>query len=204
MKLYFSVIGIAMALISLFNIAFDVASETYVISTVIVCTAMQFVFDGIIAIIVNKTPDRFFDIDNPRFTVTERERALYIKLGVRRWADKVWELGALGGFSKKTVKEPNDSEYIEKYIIECNKGVVTHRLSYFVGFLVMWPVSGTVAYTVALPVAIVNLFLNVLPTVVLRYNTPMLHTLLLRLKKRAELVREEKECEEERDNKIYS
>ena len=38
--------------------------------------------------------------------------------------------------------------------------------------------------TIALPVAIVNLFLNILPTIVLRYNTPMLHTVLERLKRR--------------------
>lgn len=191
MKLYFSVIGIAMALISLFNISFGIASESSVISAVIFCTAMQFVLDAVVAIIVNKTPRKFFNVDNRRFSVTERERAFYVKLGVRRWHDKVWELGALGGFSKRTVREPNNPEYLERYIVECNKGVVTHRLSYFVGFFVMWPLSGIMTYTVALPVALVNLFLNILPTIVLRYNTPLLHTLLLRAKRRGYTVPEE-------------
>ena len=203
MKLYLSVIGIAMALISLFNITFGVANVSYVISAVVVCTALQFVFDGIIAIIINKTPDRFFGVDNPRFEVTERERSLYIKLGVRHWSDKVWELGGLGGFSKKTIKEPNNPEYIEKYIIECNKGVVTHRLSYFVGFLVMLPLDGVTAYSIALPVALVNLFLNILPTIVLRHNTPMLHSVLARLR-RKRTPEEKAYCEAESEEKIYS
>ena len=36
--------------------------------------------------------------------------------------------------------------------------------------------------TIALPIAIVNLYLNVLPTLALRYNTPMLRTVPNRLK----------------------
>jgi len=42
--------------------------------------------------------------------------------------------------------------------------------------------------TVALPVAIVNLFLNILPTLVLRYNTPKLKNLYERLRKKNKTV----------------
>jgi hypothetical protein len=40
------------------------------------------------------------------------------------------------------------------------------------------------AFTIALPIATVNLFLNILPTLVLRYNTPMLQAVLERLKRK--------------------
>ena len=76
-------------------------------------------------------------------------------------------------------------ENIEKFIIECNKGVLTHRLSYPVGFLAMLTLPVVCSFTVALPVALVNLFLNVLPTLALRYNTPMLHSVLKRLKRKS-------------------
>jgi hypothetical protein len=109
---------------------------------------------------------------------------------VRRWKDKVWELGGLGGFSKKSLKEPTNPKYIEKFIIECNKGVVTHRLSYPIGFLAMLTVDGLCAFTIALPIAVVNVFLNVLPTLVLRYNTPLLQKLLSRMNKKAALATE--------------
>ena len=75
-------------------------------------------------------------------------------------------------------------EYIEKFIIECNKGVLTHRIGYFVGFFAMLTVPNICAFTIALPIAIVNLFLNILPTIVLRYNTPMLISMLNRLKRK--------------------
>jgi len=184
MKLYLSIIGIAMAVISVINIIFGTAPWYYVITAVVWCTAMQFALDGLIAIIINKMPDRWFGAEDPRYRVSDRERELYKKLKVRLWKDKVWELGGLGGFSKKELKEPNDPRYIEKFIIECNKGVITHRLSYPIGFLAMLTLPNACSLTIALPVAIVNLFLNILPTLVLRYNTPMLISILKRMRRK--------------------
>ena len=190
MKLYLSTIGIAMLVISAVNILCGTASWYYVIPAVIFCTALQFALDGLIAIIINKMPDGWFGVDNALYRVSDRERALYKKLKVRLWKDKVWELGGLGGFSKKELKEPNDPAYIEKFIVECNKGVATHRLSYPIGFLAMLTLPGVCSLTIALPVAIVNLFLNVLPTLALRYNTPMLQLMLKRLKRKEMRVSE--------------
>lgn len=184
MKLYLSIIGTAMVIISAVNIIFATASPISVIIAVVLCTALQFALDGIIAIIINKTPDRLFGVDNPLYNVSEAEKKLYKKLNVRRWKDMVWELGGLGGFSKKKLSDPSSPEYIEKFIIECNKGVLTHRLAYPAGFIPMLFYPGILSFSVALPVASVNLFLNILPTLVLRYNTPKLKTVLKRMKKR--------------------
>ena len=184
MKLYFTTIGIAMALISAVNIAFGTAAWYYVLISVVWCTALQFVLDGVVAFSVRMTPNRLYGIDNPLFHITEWEKELYKRLRVRSWKDKVWELGGLGGFSKKSMASTNDPEYIKKFIVECNRGVATHRLSYPVGFVAMLTLKGTCVFTVALPVALVNLYLNILPTLVLRYNTPKLKTLYERLLKK--------------------
>ena len=188
MKLYLSVIGVAMAIISAINIIFNTATWYNVIIAVVLCTAAQFALDGLFAIIINKMPDRWFAVNNPLYNVSETEKNLYKKLRVRNWKDKVWELGGLGGFSKKNLANPNSPEYIEKFIIECNKGVLTHRLSYPIGFLPMLFIPNVCALTIALPVAVVNLFLNILPTLALRYNTPKLHAMLKRMNRKAERV----------------
>jgi hypothetical protein len=52
----------------------------------------------------------------------------------------------------------------------------------------MLTLNGVCVLTVALPVALVNLFLNILPTLVLRYNTPKLKTLYKRLLKKHRTV----------------
>ncbi len=184
MKLYLGIISIAMLVISVINILLKTAAWYYIIIAVIWCTALQFALDGLIAIAINKMPDRWFGVNNRLYHVTQKEKTLYKKLKVRLWKDKIWELGGLGGFSKKELKEPDNPKYIEKFIIECNKGVLTHRLSYPIGFLAMLTLSGTCIFTIALPVAIVNLFLNILPTMVLRYNTPMLKSILARMERK--------------------
>ena len=188
MKLYLTVIGIAMLVISALNIAFQTAAWYSVILMVFVCTAAQFALDGLIAILINKLPDEWFGVDNSHFSVSEWERKLYNKLKVRKWKDKVWELGGLGGFSKKNLADPGSPAYIEKFIIECNKGVLTHRLSYPIGFLPMLFIPNICAVSIALPVAAVNLFLNILPTLALRYNTPKLKAMLQRMNRKSTLA----------------
>lgn len=184
MKLYLTTIGIAMLVISVVNTVFGFASWYNAVIAVIICTAAQFALDGLIAIIINKLPNTMFGVNNPFYNVSEAEKKLYKKLKVRSWKDKVWELGGLGGFSKKSLADPNSTEYIERFIIECNKGVLTHRLSYPIGFLPMLFLPVVCAFSIALPVATVNLFLNVLPTLVLRYNTPKLKSMLKRMERK--------------------
>ena len=180
-----------MLVISILNILFNTASWYYVIILVTVCTALQFALDGMVAILINKLPDKWFGVDNPWFRVSETEKKLYKKWKVRSWKDKVWELGGLGGFSKKNLSQLGSPAYIEKFIIECNKGVVTHRLSYPIGFLPMLFIPNICSVSIALPVAVVNLFLNILPTLALRYNTPKLKTMLNRMQRKSkQLVRD--------------
>ena len=173
-----------MFLISIINIVFCTASWYNVVIAVVLCTAAQFALDGLLAVLINKIPDKFFGVDNPLYAVSATEKKLYKTVKVRNWKDKVWELGGLGGFSKKNLANPNSPAYIEKFIIECNKGVLTHRLSYPVGFLPMLCMPPVYALSIALPVAIVNMFLNVLPTLALRYNTPKLQAMLQRMQRK--------------------
>ena len=187
MKLYLTTIGIAMLIIAAANLAFGTAAWYYVVISVIWCTALQFAIDGSLAFLINKMPNKWFGADNLLYHVSEAEKKLYKKLRVKFWKDKVWELGGLGGFSKKHCTDPSNPEYIERFIIECNKGVLTHRLSYPAGFLAMLTLSGIPVFTVALPVAIVNVYLNILPTLALRYNTPKLKAILERLRRKAKI-----------------
>lgn len=184
MELYLKTIFGAMTLIAALNIAAGTASWNYIIIAVVFCTLFEIVLDGVIAFVVNKIPDKHFRMDRHFFHVTDKERELYRKLEVTKWESKIIELGWIGGFSKKEIKEPRNPKYIEKFIIECNRGVLIHTLSYFAGFLVMPTLFGICSYTIALPVALVNVALNILPIMILRNNTPKLVILLEHLKKR--------------------
>ena len=84
MKLYLGVIGIAMLVISIINILLGTATWYYIIIAVIWCTALQFALDGLIAIAINKMPDRWFGVNNRLYHVTQKEKSLYKKLKVWR------------------------------------------------------------------------------------------------------------------------
>ena len=74
MKLYLGVIGVAMLIISMINILFETAAWYYIIIAVIWCTALQFALDGLIAIAINKMPDRWFGVNNRLYHVTQKEK----------------------------------------------------------------------------------------------------------------------------------
>ena len=68
MKLYLSIIGIAMVLIAVPNIVFGVAPWYYVLAAVLWCVVLLFALDGLIAILIRLTPDRYYGIENPHFS----------------------------------------------------------------------------------------------------------------------------------------
>ena len=185
MKLYLTIIGVAMAIIAAVNIVCGVASPLYAALAVVFCVVLQISLDSLAAVVIRLTPDRLYPADSPRYRVTDREKKLYLKLGVRAWKDHIPDLGSIGGFSKKRLKEPDDPAYIEKFIIECHKGVLTHRICYPLGLLVMLTLPNLCSLTIGLPVAVINLILNAMPTMALRYNTPMLLGMLKRMRRKA-------------------
>ena len=185
MKLYLTIIGAAMAIIAAVNIVCGVASPLYAALAVVFCVVLQISLDSLAAVVVRLTPDRLYPADSPRYRVTDREKKLYLKLGVRAWKDHIPDLGSIGGFSKKRLKEPDDPAYIEKFIIECHKGVLTHRICYPLGLLVMLTLPNLCSLTIGLPVAVINIILNAMPTMALRYNTPMLLGMLKRMRRKA-------------------
>ena len=184
MKLYLLIIGVAMAMIAGVNIACGVASPLYAAVAVVFCVVLQIALDALAALAIRLTPDRLYPAESPRYRVSPWEKKLYLKLGVRVWKDHIPDLGGIGGFSKKRLQSPDDPAYIEKYIIECHKGVLTHRLCYPLGLLVMLTLPNLCAFTIGLPVAVINLILNALPTMALRYNTPMLLGMLKRMRRK--------------------
>ena len=201
MVLYICSIVGAMTLIAGFNIWLGTPvfgySAWFVVLAVVSTTVFQIAIDGLFAFIVNKLPNKWFDEKNKHFVVSKRAVKFYEALKIRKWKDKVIELGGLGGFRKNKLREPDDPEYIKRFIIECNKGIVTHRIGYFVGFLGVFLFPLKYALVIGIPVAVVNLILNILPTMILRYNVPKLTVVLKRLERQAKLKTENTTTEKE-------
>lgn len=169
-----------MLAIMAFNIAFNTfeLSILYIVLSVVINTVAVIAVDGIFATIIRRClPAKWFDYNVKWAKASKREIRFYEAIGIKKWKDKVLELGCFTSFSKSEIKDPNNPEYIKRFILENNYGAVIHLVLVFVGFLILL-IQPKYFYMFGLPVAIVNMFLNFLPLFILRYNTPRLQTLL--------------------------
>ena len=119
MILYISIILISMAIISVLNIFFVPFGYTpwQVIGLVVFSVVVEIIIDLILAGLIHSMPEKIFNPDKKFFCVNKKERKFYEKLGIKKWKDKVLELGALGGFRKNKLKDGNDPDYLKLYLI---------------------------------------------------------------------------------------
>lgn len=170
---YALTITICMIIISVLNIIFNTFNLTawYIILAVVVNTICVIIVDGIFAFIIRWIfPTKWFNYDNKHFFVGKKECLFYEKLGIKAWKDKVLELGCFTKFRKNKVYDPKNNEYIERFIMESNSGFVIHLVCCVVGFLIVFIYPLKYAFCFAVPVAIVNFVLHLMPAMILRYN----------------------------------
>ncbi len=187
MFLYLSVIVIAMIILLLFNslVATSIfgTGAWHMIEAVFNSFLFVIILNFVLPVVVLLLPKKWFGVNNKLFSVSNGERKFYEKIHIRKWKDKVWELGGMaGGFSKSKVADPHSKEYMQTFIVESHKGILDHLLRIVFGFfdIILYP---RYVWTVGVPVALVNVFLNSMSTMVLRYNLPKLKIAYARLSK---------------------
>lgn len=148
----------------------------------------SFLVCGITAGAVRLLPKKLFDKENVFFTVGKKEKSLYEKCKIRRWKDKVPDLGKLTGFDKDRVGDVKDAAYLRRFLLECHYGEVGHLLSLFSESVIFLFASSFVGgWLICVCVWLVAAFLNLLPIFVLRYNSYKLNILYKNLIKKERL-----------------
>ena len=168
-----------MAVVSALNIAFNPAHEWYVyVLAVIGFTVLAVAVDGIVAFVIRRTPEKYFDYRHRIFKTSEKSMKFYDIIGVKKWKDFVPELGMFTNFRKNKIRNPGDPLYLERYILEACYGILIHYASVPASFLIllfdfgMYSGISNLWLTVAIPVAVVNAVLILLPAFILKYNLP--------------------------------
>lgn len=194
--------AVVITLNSFFNPLYQDKWWLYIIFTV-AAVIIVILIDALVAIIIRKMPEKWFQKDKGIFRTTERELKLYNFLRVQKWKDHVPELGSFTGFHKNKVTNPFDNEYIARFILEARYGIAIHIYSVPASFLIllldwkMYTGQSNIWLTIALPVAVINAILIVLPAFVLKLNLPRLLRIYnnnIELKKQKE-AREQKQKE---------
>ena len=194
MKLYLTIIfGCSLVLSGIVALCLE-QSFLLVLGLVALAVVIQILIDGLVATVARLLPKKCANHEWKIFTVGAGEKKFYEKLKIRKWKDKIPEIGHFTGFRKNKLADPKSVEYVDRFLLESCYGQIGHFFSLFFGFLALglffihdiWIVIG-------IPVCIVNFFLNIPSILVLRYNNYKLEILRKSLLKKQ--LRESKNTE---------
>ena len=151
-----------------------------------------FAIDGLFAFVIRRLPERWFLPESRLFFVGNREKNFYRRTKINTWKQYVPEWGCFTGFHKDKMQSPDDSDYLGRFLLESNYGVAGHLAGAVFGYLILL-IPSLRTLSIALPIAVVNMILSLLPTMILRFNTPALRKLYRRTLERELCKQEQRE-----------
>ncbi len=180
--LYLIIILACSAVIAFTNSLFPFSLTILLNNTICVAVGVIAIIavDGISALIIRRLlPKKWFAPNVKLFRVSKKEHLFYNKFAIKRWKDKVPQLGLFTGFDKGSIKSVSETEYLERFLLEANYGAMIHLANAVFGFLIMFiPICS--APSIWIPIFAVNFVLSLMPFAILRYNTYILYRLYTR------------------------
>lgn len=174
MTLYLSVIFVCILILTAGNLLLPSPMASLglwpVLGLSVLAAVAAIAVDGLFAFLIRRLPAKWFAHDKKIFCASAREKKFYEKLKIRKWKDKIPELGQFTDFHKNHIADPKNNAYLERYMLEAAYGEVIHFVGLFVGFLVIFFFPLRYWYCLGLPVAIANILLNLPSVFILRYN----------------------------------
>ena len=157
MILYITIIGISAALITLLNCLLETPAAAWGVPLTALLVSGEVIavilLDGLEAFFIRRMPEKYFAPARRCFAVSKGECRLWRVLGVRFWCNKIPELGGFSGFHKDRVREPRNSAYLARFLLESNYGTVIHLTNALSGFLLL---AVFVQFSQALYIALLN------------------------------------------------
>jgi hypothetical protein len=178
MKLYLLIIFACILVISAIVTLISGLNFLYVLGFTTLAVVLVILVDALVATASRLLPAKCANHEKKIYTVSAKEKKFYEKLKIRKWKDKVPEIGHFTGFRKNKIADPKSVEYLDRFLLEACYGELGHFLSLFLGFtiLLFFPLTG-IWFAVAIPVAIINVLLNLPSLFILRYNSYKLEIL---------------------------
>lgn len=192
MKLYLTIISACVLLLSAIIALATEMNFLAVLGFTALAVVLVITVDALTATVARLLPKKYANEKSKIYQVGKREKVFYEKLKIRKWKDKVPEIGHFTGFRKNKIVDPKSVEYLDRFLLEACYGELGHLFSLFTGFLIMllFPIT-KIWIAITIPVCIINICLNLPSLFILRYNSYKLRILrnnLLKKQKQAETV----------------
>ncbi len=178
MILYLSIIALAVVLIGTVVALITSSAFFPIVGWTALAAVLVMLVDGLTATVCRLLPAKCANHEKKIFIVSAKEKKLYEKLKIRKWKDKVPEIGQFTGFRKNKIADPKSVEYLERFMLEICYGEIGHFVSMFTSFLILllFPLH-RLWLAISIPVAIVSLLMNIPSFIILRYNSYKLRVL---------------------------
>lgn len=183
MILYLSIITVCVLLIS--GSLFFIFSTKffYLLGFTALAAFLVIVVDILVATVCRLLPAKYANHEKKVFTVSQKEKNFYEKLKIRKWKDRVPEIGHFTGFRKNKIADPKSVEYLDRFLLEACYGELGHFWSLFIGFAIL--LLGFIScfpkmslwLSISIPVSIINVLMNLPSLLILRYNSYKLEVL---------------------------
>lgn len=137
-----------------------------------IAIAAVVLIDALVATVCRLLPPKCANHESKVYAVSAEEKKFYEKLKIRKWKDKIPEIGHFTGFRKNKIADPKSLEYVERFLLEICYGELGHFFSVFFGFLILllFPITD-IWFAIAIPVAVINGIMNLPSLFILRYNS---------------------------------
>ncbi len=183
--MYFGILFFCIFTIIVLNLVFNFAWLTALYILIgFACVLLPSLF---VAIIIRMLPRKWFNPDREIYQVGDKERQFLLKIGIKKWKDKIPEMGQTVNFKKDKLQDANNAEYIQKFLVETCYAESLHIscavLAIIFAFISLLFMPNLFVWTVSLPVAIVYSVYNIPSILIQRYNRPRLKVQLKRLTK---------------------
>lgn len=193
MRLYLKILVVTLFFTILINVVYVSLSGNsmvemflYLILAIAICGFSS----AFIMLITRILPKKVFNPYRKRYKTFNKESNFYNKIGIKKWKDKVPELGKIGGFAKNKLNSPNDPGYLYRFLTEICIAESLHTLSIIMGALIFFILPPKYLLTIALPIFLINGILHILPVLIQRYLRPKMLKIYTRLAKDEDMKKE--------------
>lgn len=139
-----------------------------------------------VAVVIRLLPKKWFNPDNKIYYVGEKERNFLLKIGIKKWKDKIPEMGQTVNFKKDKLVDANNVEYIQKFLVETCYAESLHICCAISALVAMFFMPAGNFWNISFPIAIIYAIYNIPSILIQRYNRPRLKIQLKRLTKNNE------------------
>lgn len=197
MILYLSIIGVCVLIISGIVAPIYNANFFYALGVAAFAAVLVIIVDALVATACRLLPKKWANHEKKIYMVSAKEKKFYEKLKIRKWKDYVPEIGHFTGFRKNKIVHPKSVEYLDRFLLEICYGEIGHTFSVPLGFLIvlLFPIT-KIWFAVAIPVGIVNVFMNLPSLFILRYNSYKLEVLRKSILKKQQRAKKSEALEE--------